>query len=97
LRLSQDARGLIGDRMVHDALRRRDRIGSTHQDVWERAIQARQGPAPLVPDATFEVVTIGQVEELMFANEQVTDSAEGLNKFATTKVRMLVSRFTGKL
>ena len=53
------------------------------------------GPAPHVPDATFKVIANGQVEELMFANEQVTDSAGGLDEFAATRVRMLVSRFTG--
>jgi hypothetical protein len=49
------------------------------------------GPAPHVPDATFKVVANGQVEELIFANEQVTDSAERLDESATTRVRMLVA------
>ncbi|MGO9038178.1 MAG: hypothetical protein ACLQKH_09350 [Steroidobacteraceae bacterium] len=50
-----------------------------------------QGPDPLVPDATFKVVANGQVEKLLFPNEQVTDSAERLDSFASTRVRMVVS------
>jgi hypothetical protein len=46
-----------------------------------------------VPDATFKVVANGQTEELMFTNEQIADSAARLDSSATTKVRMLVSRF----
>ncbi len=53
------------------------------------------GFAPLVPDATFKVAASGRIEELMFTNEQITNSAERLGVFATTKVRMLVSRFAG--
>jgi hypothetical protein len=51
------------------------------------------GRAPLVPDATFKVAASGQIEELMFTNEEITDSAERIDSVATTKVRMLVSRF----
>jgi hypothetical protein len=51
------------------------------------------GSAPLVPDATFKVVANGQIEELKFSNEEIADSADMLDAFAATKVRMLVSRF----
>ena len=50
-----------------------------------------QGSDPLVPDATFKVATNGRMGELMFANEEVEDSAEGIIRpDVATKIRHLV-------
>jgi hypothetical protein len=54
------------------------------------------GSGPRVPDTTFKIVANGQTEEMIFTYEEIEDSAaQGIDSFANTKVRMLVSRFTG--
>jgi hypothetical protein len=52
------------------------------------------GSGPRVPDTIFQIVANGKSEEMTFTYEEIKDSvANGIDSFANTKVRMLVSRF----
>jgi hypothetical protein len=46
-------------------------------------------------DSTFSVSANAQTREQMFTREESVDSALTLDSFASTKVRLLVSNFTG--
>jgi len=46
-------------------------------------------------DTAFRVVVNSRSEEVLFTGDEIEDSARALDSFAATKVRMLVSRFSG--
>jgi hypothetical protein len=46
-------------------------------------------------DTSFKVAANGRSEELLFTREDIEDSAFAIDSNAATKVRVLVSRFTG--
>jgi hypothetical protein len=50
-------------------------------------------PAPA--DTSFKVAANGREVELMFTRQDIEDSARAIDSSAATKVRVLVSRFTG--
>jgi hypothetical protein len=55
---------------------------------------AKSGSAP--GDTVFSVNANGRTEFITFNVQEIEDSAGGLDSFAATKVRMIVSRFEGQ-
>jgi hypothetical protein len=46
-------------------------------------------------DTSFKVVANGRAEDVVFTRQDIEDSARAIDSFSSTKVRLLVSRFTG--